>query len=706
MAQFSKVSQEFNGQSKSLFEVMMLANKDGEIVDQANPLHVSLGSENITITGDVNVVDSIRINNTIAQGIPIKNDNGEPLSVSVSNFPTTQVVSDGGSSLSIDGSVSVSNFPATQTVAGSVSVSNFPATQPISGSVSVSNLPATQTVSGSVSVSNFPATQTVSGSVNIGTMPEVEIKNDTGNPIPVSGSITVSNLPATQPVSGSVSVSNFPATQPVSGSITVSNFPVTQPVSGSISVSNFPATQTVNGTVNIGTIPEVEIKNDTGNPVPVNGTVAATQSGSWTVEVNNDSGNPLPISANTSVNSETNPLYTVISNVASTSKDRMKITSYSTGFFNTFQTSKAVDVWDESLTSGGTSTHDPNRSAVAIAVTSTIGSKVVRQTRNVMRYVPGRPAEYSQAFMLNGATTGIRQRIGMFDDNNGFYFERAATGILYFVIRSNVTGTPTETRIPQSSWNFDKMDGSGSSGYVLDLTKTQLLVVDYEWYGTGAVAFSFVINNQTVRAHTFYHANVLSSPWCSTPFVPMRVEMENVSSLTGSTMYQISSCHSQEAMSDSLGVPLSIATPITGKSLQTQNTYYPVLSIRLKSTNLNAVVLPHYLQAGTLDNTFIYYRLTLNPTLTGAVWTAHPTSQSSVEYDTSATTISGGTILQQGFASSGYNDRLVLNDNEATGNFQVGRSSMGTASDILTIEIACTTSNKTAIAVMNWIEQR
>ena len=73
---------------------------------------------------------------------------------------------------------------------------------------------------------------------------------------------------------------------------------------------------------------------------------------------------------------------------------------------------------------------------------------------------------------------------------------------------------------------------------------------------------------------------------------------------------------------------------------------------------------------------------------------------------TSATTISGGTILQQGFASSGYNDRLVLNDNEATGNFQVGRSSMGTASDILTIEIACTTSNKTAIAVMNWIEQR
>ena len=47
MAQFNKGSQEFNSQSKSLYEVMMLANKDGEIVDQDNPLHVSLGTEKI-----------------------------------------------------------------------------------------------------------------------------------------------------------------------------------------------------------------------------------------------------------------------------------------------------------------------------------------------------------------------------------------------------------------------------------------------------------------------------------------------------------------------------------------------------------------------------------------------------------------------------------------------------------------------------------
>jgi len=37
--------------------------------------------------------------------------------------------------------------------------------------------------------------------------------------------------------------------------------------------------------VDILTIPEVEIKNDAGNPIPVNGTVAATQSGTWTAAI-------------------------------------------------------------------------------------------------------------------------------------------------------------------------------------------------------------------------------------------------------------------------------------------------------------------------------------------------------------------------------------------------------------------------------------
>lgn len=139
-------------------------------------------------------------------------------SVSVSNFPASQTVNDGGGSLTVDGAVSVSNFPAVQTVSGAVSVSNFPPVQPIDDNG------GSLTVDGAVAVSNFPTVQPV---------------NDNGGSLTVDGSVSVSNFPAIQPVSGSVSVSNFPAVQPVSdngGSLTID---------GTIAVSNFPALQRV-----------------------------------------------------------------------------------------------------------------------------------------------------------------------------------------------------------------------------------------------------------------------------------------------------------------------------------------------------------------------------------------------------------------------------------------------------------------------------
>jgi len=46
-------------------------------------------------------------------------------------------------------------------------------------------------------------------------------------------------------------------------------------------------------------------------------------------------------------------LRTVDSQAGYTSKNRMKISTYQTDFFNTFQYGKETDVWDESTASGG-----------------------------------------------------------------------------------------------------------------------------------------------------------------------------------------------------------------------------------------------------------------------------------------------------------------------------------------------------------------
>jgi hypothetical protein len=97
-----------------------------ELVDGFPHQRVTLGSDNITITGNVNVATEIRVNNTDLQSIPVR--------------------------LTATPNVNVNNWPASQAVTGTF----------------------------------WPDTQAVSGTVNINSMPEVEIKNDSGNPIPVS----------------------------------------------------------------------------------------------------------------------------------------------------------------------------------------------------------------------------------------------------------------------------------------------------------------------------------------------------------------------------------------------------------------------------------------------------------------------------------------------------------------------------------------
>ena len=47
-----------------------------------------------------------------------------------------------------------------------------------------------------------------------------------------------------------------------------------------------------------------------------------------------------------------------------------------------------------------------------------------------------------------------------------------------------------ETRIPQSKWQ-DPCNGTGSSGYNLDLTRMQMWYIDYSWYGAGVVRYGF-----------------------------------------------------------------------------------------------------------------------------------------------------------------------------------------------------------------------
>jgi hypothetical protein len=384
--------------------------------------------------------------------------------------------------------------------------------------------------------------------------------------------------------------------------------------------------------------------------------------------------------------------------------NRLKVSPYQTVFFNTFQYGKETDVWDERLVGvGATATFNASSSNIIMEVGSAAGSSVVRQTKNVMRYIPGRSATLAFAIRLDTPQVGIRRRFGLFDDNNGTYFEDDG-GTYSYVIRSNTTGIVTETRVTRDNWNGEKFDGNGYTGITADATKQQMISINYEWYGAGIVEFAWLMKNETIPSHTFENSNTNENVWCSTPFLPIRVEIENITGVAGTHyIYQGSNSLIQEGEPEKLGILESIANPITGTTMSEANTFYPIISLRLKDNQLSAVALLRSLQAATNDNTNVYWRLYENSTLTGASWTDHPDPNSFIQYDTSATATTGGNIVLSGFTIAGS---AALTPIDEKAQLQIGRSGIGTISDIYTLACASPNTNKKALAVLNWIEQR
>ena len=385
------------------------------------------------------------------------------------------------------------------------------------------------------------------------------------------------------------------------------------------------------------------------------------------------------------------------------SKNRLKTSPYQTVFFNTFQYGLETDIWETDITGTASAVHNPDASNVTMSVGSTAGDKVIRQTRQVMRYIPGRQSTCSFAIRLETPVAGVRRRLGIFDENNGAYFEDDG-GTYAVVLRSKATGSVVETRVTRDNWNGDKLDGTGPSQITASPTAIQMINIEYEWYGAGQVVLSYTIGGETHVIHKFNTANYINNVWCSTPFLPIRVEIENVTGAAGTHyIYQGSNSLTQEGEPEKLGTLVSYSNDITGTTMPASNTFYPVLSLRLKSADLAGIVLPRSLQVATNDNTNVFWRLVENPTLTGGTWIDHPNPDAISQVNTTATASTGGVVILSGFTVGGGASLIELDDKAA---LQIGRSSLGTVSDIYTLECASPNTNKKALAVLNWLEQR
>ena len=97
------------------------------------------------------------------------------------------------------------------------------------------------------------------------------------------------------------------------------------------------------------------------------------------------------------------------------------------------------------------------------------------------------------------------------------------------ITAANIILTKTiDTKIPQGEWNIDRCDGSGKSGFILDITKIQMAYMDYSWYGAGKIRFGFKDQNGHVKyIHEFKHNNRLTEAYFRSGNLPARYEIHN-----------------------------------------------------------------------------------------------------------------------------------------------------------------------------------
>ena len=360
-------------------------------------------------------------------------------------------------------------------------------------------------------------------------------------------------------------------------------------------------------------------------------------------------------------------------------------------------------------------------------------SSIVRQSRKYFRYQSGKGVQVSFAVAFNNPdqpNVGIANRAGVFDDQNGAFYEWDG-GTLWAVRRSStrqltgtvgltngsaaITGSGTafstelevngrivikgqsykvlvinsdtgievapayradtsvttlsgviasatvDSRIPQSGFNIDMADGTGETGFNLDINKIQMFYIDYAWYGAGTIRYGVKDQGgEIIYLHKFVHGNNKIEAYFRAGNLPIRYEVVNGPTAPdyAPTLFHWGTSLIMDGMfNEDRGYTFAKAGALN--SVSTGNPYC-LLNIRLAPTADNGLpggygvrdltnrmqLWPLGCDVAATDSVIV--SIILNGTLTSPapVW-QNVGGNSLTQYDDAATTVTGGETVFQ-----------------------------------------------------------
>jgi hypothetical protein len=141
-----------------------------------------------------------------------------------------------------------------------------------------------------------------------------------------------------------------------------------------------------------------------------------------------------------------------------------------------------------------------------------------------------------------------------------------------------------DTKVPQSLWNIDPLNGRGPSGYNLDLSKMQMFYIDYSWYGAGPVRWGFrTADGAVTYCHKLPNNNVNLEAYMRTGNLPARYETNTTPPVTN--------------------IRANIATGDTAIQV-TDTTFFPPSGILVINTGGASGTIEYVNYTGKTQNTF------------------------------------------------------------------------------------------------------
>jgi hypothetical protein len=289
---------------------------------------------------------------------------------------------------------------------------------------------------------------------------------------------------------------------------------------------------------------------------------------------------------------------------------------------------------------GAEGEYDSDRGTYILRCGTGATDSIIRRSNKYHQYHPGVSQLIKMTVdMGDEGKDNVVRRWGYFDEDDGLFFE-LYEHTLNVVLRKNMGNGVEETRVPQSEWNTDRLDGTGISQMNVNPAKNNIWWIDLAYLGGGRVRFGvFAPDGSRVTAHIFENTNKQDYSYMRSATLPVSFEQHNLGT-TGSTSEFLANLATvgQEQLVDPIH-------NFFGKDLDTKivtgASYTHLGSIRTaamyKGRKNRIFALPFALNFSATDTTFdaernIRVALAFSPTLTTPNWIPHEDVESAVEY--------------------------------------------------------------------------